>query len=556
MLRRVRAGRLALSLLLAVGLATASASSAAASKLSRHLHINCAESTVCTEVGSYQEVFGKNYYVGHDEPTTLFYSNKPGSGNRMRYTLTLPKDPSPDHPNTPGKSYEFELGSTIWFGMSMCDTQSYPEQVDHCTPDSDSNITTGRNLAKHPGVAFTELQFYSPGWVGWPTWAVAAGASTCDPTKWCAALNIDSLEEDPVNGTLQNPTCAARTGIEPVNFAFVTRNGKSTGPANPLQSTLATFTPDASRDLFMNSGDRISVAMFDTPDGLKVELKDLNTGQIGSMTASPANGFAQIKFNPTGDKCQAIPYAFHPMYSTSSEATQTIWGADQYNIAFDQEIGHFQHCYGPPVPLTPFGLDNDGNPITCGEGHHENDGEPADPPTATGGDDDFCFPEAKSELVRVQGCSDTNTGFDGDSYHPVWPDGNTALHPTPVQFTSPLTGTNFDQQYERAALSVDLPRIEFNTCNRETGQGCTLIPTTDDGTPAAFYPYFSIANSPSGQCVWQFGDSIPGTTNDFGKNAGYGNLIKPTYLTFGGHGSIRHLFNDFRHIFRTNPCPA
>jgi hypothetical protein len=303
----------------------------------------------------------------------------------------------------------------------------------------------------------------------------------------------------------------------------------------------------------MNQGDRIQVSMFDTADGLKVVLDDLTTGETGSMTASPSNGFAQIKYAPTGDQCKAIPYAFHPMYSTSTERTKLIWGADQYNVAFDQEIGHFQHCYGKAVPFTEFGVSDAGVPISCPRGNTEDDNEPAEPAEA-GGDDNFCFPESASLLVRVQGCTDTNTGFDGVSYHPVWPDGNTALHPTPVRFTSPLTGPAFDQQYEHAALANNLPRIESNTCNRETGEGCTHIPTTDDGTPALFYPYYSITNGPSG-CLWQFGDAIPGTTNDFGGVAGYGHLIHPLYLLFGGGGKTVRRYNDFRNIM-ANPCPA
>ena len=85
----------------------------------------------------------------------------------------------------------------------------------------------------------------------------------------------------------------------------------------------------------------------------------------------------------------------------------------------------------------------------------------------------------------MQGCTDTNVGFDGVSYTPVWPDGNTTLHPTPFQFTSARTGANFDQPYERAAFEADLPAIE-PTCNRTTGAGCTLIPLTDNGEPAQF----------------------------------------------------------------------
>ena len=71
----------------------------------------------------------------------------------------------------------------------------------HLSPDSDSNIVDPAVSPNHPGTAFVELQFYPPGWVPWPTWQVAVGASGCDPTKWCAAMNIFSLAEDPVTGT-------------------------------------------------------------------------------------------------------------------------------------------------------------------------------------------------------------------------------------------------------------------------------------------------------------------------------------------------------------------
>jgi hypothetical protein len=82
--------------------------------------------------------------------------------------------------------------------MAMCDSQSYPEVMTNCTPDSDSNITA---LAHHPGTAFTELQFYPPGWVK------QFDSSSCDARDWCAALTIDSLSQDPINGTNLNPTC-------------------------------------------------------------------------------------------------------------------------------------------------------------------------------------------------------------------------------------------------------------------------------------------------------------------------------------------------------------
>jgi len=551
--------------LVAAALAIAGAVWAGPATAAGNVHIDCSESSLCAEVANYADVFGANYYVGHDEPTATFYSNRPGSGNKMRYVFTLPRDPSASNPST--KSYSFQLDGAIWFGMALCDTQSYPEQVNYCPPDSDSNIVDPTKSPNHPGTAFTELQFYPPGWVEWPAFQVAVGAGSCDPTKWCAAMNVFSLLEDPVNGTLQNDTCAAKVGIETFEFAFVTRNGRAQAPANPLDATSQTYTPDPRKDLFMNSGDRIQVTMHDTPQGVQAELVDLNTGQQGSMTASPANGFAQFKYASTGTSCIGIPYAFHPMYSTSSEKTRVIWAAHSNSIGFTDEIGHFQACNGPnPIPVTPFGVDASGNPISCPAGNTEDDGEPTDV------DDNYCFPASESSLVRLNGCTDTNTGFDGTSYHAVWGDGN-PLHPTPVRFTSPTTGPGYSRQYERAALEADLPRIETtppNACDRTTGAGCTLIPLDDEGQPAQFYPYFSIAASHGsrdrfvgfdghgghGGCVWQFGAIPPGTTTDFGKNAGYGTLLFNPYLVFGGGGATAQLANDFRNVFSSNPCPA
>ena len=165
-------------------------------------------------------------------------------------------------------------------------------------------------------------------------------------------------------------------GIEPFNFAFVTRNGVSQAPANPIDSTLATFTPDPAKDLFMNAGDRVGVTTHDTAQrGAGHPQTTGPPGKSGSMTASAANGYAQIKYDPTGTSCQAIPYNFHPMYSTSSPQTRVIWAAHTYNVAFSDEIGHFEYCNGPnPIPASPFGVDAQGNPIACPAGNVEGRG--------------------------------------------------------------------------------------------------------------------------------------------------------------------------------------
>jgi hypothetical protein len=340
-----------------------------------------------------------------------------------------------------------------------------------------------------------------------------------------------------------------------VNFAFVTKNGHPTAPPNPVDSTTATFTPDPKNDLFMNSGDDLKVSLRDTPNGLRAVIHDKTTGQTGSMTASAANGFGQVQYAPApSTSCVNIPYNFHPMYSTSSPDTRVIWAAHTYNISFTSEIGHFENCEGPnPIPATPFGVDASGNPITCPAGNTEGFGNHTSP---TDSDDSFCFPGSEALLVHINGCTASNTGFDGLGYQPVYPDGNTALHPESILFSSPRTGPGDILNYNRVAFEADLPRIETNTCNRKTGAGCTLIPTTDKGTPAAFYPFFSafLHGTPQtgNNCVWGFGNDMPGGF-DFGRNAQYGQLLTSTYLVFGGGGASTTFINNFRQIL-PNVC--
>jgi hypothetical protein len=508
-----------------------------------HSHIDCSKGAiVCSEVSDSEAVFGEGTYIGHDEPSMLFYSNTPGSGNRMKFQLNLPKDPSPSNPTKVGKSFNFELHPAFWFGMAMCDTQSYPERVSTCAPDSNSNIVDPALSPNHPGTAFMEMQFYPPGWIAWPS------GDSCDPTKWCAALNIDSLSENPVTGQVLNPTCASRVGVEYVNFAFMTKSGtpQPGSPPSPVNATINTFTPNPAADLNMNSGDKLIVTEHDTAHGLQIVINDTTTGQTGSMTTSAANGFGQVKFDPTGTSCQNIPYDFHPMYSTSSEQTRVPWAAHSYNIAFADETGHFDLCTK---------VSGVGGNCTGLEGI-KNDQEAAD------SNDQNCFPASSSLLVQVTGCFNFAgaPGFDMVEYQPLWPDGNTTLRPTPIKFSSPLTGTGYNLQYSRAAFEADLPRIEDPAvCDRFTGAGCTLIPTTDDTgpsglpMPAAFYPFFSTTKT-SGTCLWQLGNHIPGSANDFGQNAQYGTLLNLTYTATGGGQTTR--YNDFRQILSTNPCSA
>jgi hypothetical protein len=61
------------------------------------------------------------------------------------------------------------------------------------------------------------------------------------------------------------------------------------------------------------------------------------------MTASKANGFAHVLFQPNANKCHSAPYAFHPEYSTANPRGNT-WSIHTYNVAMSDEIGHFENC--------------------------------------------------------------------------------------------------------------------------------------------------------------------------------------------------------------------
>ena len=506
----------------------------------------------CTEV--YDSIGYGGAYTGHDEPSLLFYSNTPGAGNSNIYRLTLPKDPpNPPKQDASAGTFNFQLHPAFWFGMAMCDDQSSPNPGGSalagpnipCTPDSDANIYTGTNVSdpnyigKHPGTAFMEMQFYAPGWIKWPP------GDSCDASKWCAALNIDSLSQNLNAGTVNNNACLSIAGIEPVNFAFITKNGVATGPANPIDATGATYTPDPGKDLMMESGDTLIVDMHDTADGFEVVINDLTKGTSGSMKASVANGFGQVNFDPSGSTCTVTQAPFHPMYATSSENTRVVWAAHSYNVAFSDEIGHFEYC----------------NAVTGQGGNCTQDGVHDMDTTFNGAEDDvYCFappfqPPVQSTRIKVGGCFGTDADFDGEAYHHTWPGSlsnaaqDAAFNPTSILFTSPKF--NGMQSYDRVAFEADLPRIETNTtppCNRSTGANCVNPPVNTD-----FYPFYSTGTA-GGQCVWQLGGAyIPGTTNLFGGSSTteFGPLLQ---LTYPGPAGPFTRYNNFRNILASNPC--
>jgi hypothetical protein len=527
------AGVTAAALVVALGVPAAAATATPSGYGHGHRpYINCADNArgLCQEVANSYRVFG--HYVGHDEPTMLFYSHVRGSGNQMVYQGILPKEPPPT--NVPGKhSYDFQLYPAFWFGMVMCATQSAPLTVKSCAPDSDRNITAPGD-PYHAGAAYMELQFYPPGYV--KQW----NGFSCSATKWCVALTIDSLAQNFFTGQQLNSACQNKVGIEYANFAYLTHNGIPQGPPNPVQFTpAASGNPNPRKVFFLNQGDHYKITMRDTQHGLQAIVADSTTRQSGSMTASAANGFGQVKFAPTGTSCVNMPYDFHPMYSTSTPATSAVWPAATYNVAIDTEVGHFDFCSKVK------------NAVCVGDEGAPPNQEPAD------SDDNGCFPPAQGSLIKVGGCEGANVGYDGTSYLTDWPDGNTATRPTPTLFSSPLTGPAFNRNYSQAAFNTDLPAIEgqLGTCNIHTGAGCSIYPPTDDnGAPAQFYPYYT-TGTVGGTCYWSPGQVVPGfSTNDYGKNTQYGQLLKVVYPAL--HGTTSAIYQDYNGLLPNNPCPA
>lgn len=519
--------------------------------------LNCSDNTgiLCSEV--YDPIGYWGAYTGHDEPALVFYSNARGSGSSGVYRLRLPKDPpTPPNQNGTGGTFNFQLHPTFWVGMAMCDDQSAPNPGGSsvgpnipCADASDSNIYDGSDptksdyIGKHPGSAFMEMQFYPPGWF-----------DSCDTTRWCGALNIDSLSENMNTGQGNNPACGG--AVEYVNFAYIQKDGIPFPPGSPSPLIPVAAATNA-QTLFMNSGDELEVILQDTEHGLKITVNDLTTHESGFMVSSAANGFAEIKWDPNGTDCAVATHNllsdFHPMYATSSEHTRVPWAAHAFGIGFSDEVGHFEYCNA---------VDTQGASCTQAS---------INDPSGPDADDRGCFTSdfaASLGLVAVGGCLGEDDDYDGLPFGPVWPGTipnvrkDRSVHAQPVQFTSPRFFTREGElrDYSRVAFETDLPRTEFATnppCQRHISNPMDPSPGTGCVNPPAgttFYPIYTTTRSEVG-CVWQLGGAfLRGTTNTFGgtSTTEYGPLLAQAYPAAGGVPTFR--YNDFRQVLPHNPC--
>jgi hypothetical protein len=286
--------------------------------------------------------------------------------------------------------------------------------------------------------------------------------------------------------------------------------------------------------------------------------------------------------------CSGTPFTFHAEYSTASIQNRVPWAAIEGGVLMEQEIGHSEVCgslknQDPANFSLPGGQTFSDSKVfdTCMGGSeakgHGGKGEgpcsgticqnattqgPTGPvacpvnDAATGAlcefADGYCFPKgARTVLINgqpareVSAANQCNTNrfqngdldFEGLNYQPNgWPDG-TASHPTAFQYVGP-----FD------ARGNPYPQIQFETnvagssslCDVLTGAGCTAPPIS-----ANFYPFWSLSPSQSAtagstaatsstsstSCVWNFGNVLPQTVQDFGGDAQYG---APDLSWFGG----------------------
>jgi hypothetical protein len=489
--------------------------------------MNCTDIRGIEGVDNRNTWSGKFYdngtYIGHDEPDATYLSSDPGSGGNVNWTITLGRDPKAAPGDAhPGKdvSHWFELTPAPWLSMAICDSNSYPQLP--CAPRSDANAPACRmafnckpNSYPGAGSAFMEMQFYPPGN------APFIDSESCDATHWCAALTIDSLECT-FDYAQCNPNCE-----EPVNFAFVQRNGVPTGPPAPQDADTDTFVPNG-QTLLMNPGDKVAVHMWDAPaqgggDAIEVDIHDRTTGQTGRMQASAKNGFQDTSILD----CSGTPFNFEPEYNTASYRNIIPWAALQTDISTEFETGHFEPCTSLSEPLTP----NPEDPSDTGGTYNECHGpyEKAGGKEGAEVGDALCYakgdthpgyagPGTRTAPVLISHCQDDwfqngDLDFDGTPYWKEWPTStHTSSYPSSFVEQRPASGGH---SYSRWFIQTDIALSE-SSCTYTTQSGCTVPPSG----PGHFYPYWSLAHS-GGSCVLEFGNVSAGV-NDLGKDHEYG----------------------------------
>jgi hypothetical protein len=246
------------------------------------------------------------------------------------------------------------------------------------------------------------------------------------------------------------------------------------------------------------------------------------------------------------------------MYSTSSPSTRVLWAAHSYNVAYSDEIGHFEYCAAQtrgrctsPGASDPSGVDADDTGCRTG---------PAGVPPNT---------------VSLTGCRTQDIDFDAPQYFDNWPGTSSdpaidaSIHAAPVTFSSPLFSdlsqnaqeNQETQNYSQAAFENDLPRVEGFTnppCQRHVYNPSDPSPGSGCVNPAAgstFYPFFN-ASSTGGRCLWYEGGAFTphNAYEGVSTTVEYGGLQEQIYPAAGN--VTQGIYETFHNTLPSNPCPA
>ena len=433
-------------------------------------------------------------YVGHDEPSVEFKSASPGSGNDITYRLTLPKDP-PQHVRrrtaraAPGTS---SSGRPSGSG-SRCATRSRrPSTRRPARP------TQTRTTSSEPNPTAAGLHRQAPR-------QRVHGAAVLRPRLRSAVRGLrlhgapvlrrhDDRQPDrpgpehrrrPNNADCDNYILG---GIEPINWAYITKSGVSQAPANPLftgtfdDPNFAAVNPDSTegpvdepgrphQDPHARHGRRVP----GRPD------RPARRVRAGSMTASIANGFGHILYEPELRHMPCGAVRVPPRVQHGQPARQHVVrahlqrGLSRTRSGTSRTASSWTRDFNCAVPA----------------GYEGQAARPDD-------DNDFCVPAEDSMLVQINGCFSDDGDFDGPvlSARLAGDDPNRAAGRRAPPIAGPVHQPARERRRRttrRSRSRPTCPRIEAADsqdnppfCNRTTGADCVNPPRG-----AAFYPFYS-----------------------------------------------------------------
>ena len=180
--------------------------------------------------------YDNGHYIGHDEPDVTFLSNLAGLGQQRG----LDRDAGHGPGRTADGLGSPEATSTHWFQLisrSVVVDVSVRRQLLPADPvHAQERCERAQRASGRLAALARSSVAVARSWRCSSIRRASRHGSTavgCDDTHWCSALTIDSLECTQ-NFVQCNPQCE-----EPLNFAFIQRNGIPAGPPSPQDANVA-----------------------------------------------------------------------------------------------------------------------------------------------------------------------------------------------------------------------------------------------------------------------------------------------------------------------------